>query len=117
MTGLFLIALAAAFNSGALMLVRFAERGIQWSAPVLSISVTSAGWLACSLLAYALAFVLTIRILATHYFGVAVPIFIGLQFAFSLLAARWVFHEPVEWSQLAGTIFILTGVALVAWKK
>ena len=117
MTAWLWIALAAGLNSGALVLMRFAGRDVHWSVPVFSISLTSMGWLACSLLAYALAFVLTIRILAMHHFGVAVPVFVGLQFVFSFLAARWVFREAVDTTHLLGVVLILAGIALVAWKK
>jgi multidrug transporter EmrE-like cation transporter len=116
MTGWFWIALAAGLNSGALILMRFAGRDMHGSAPFSSISFTSAAWLACSLLAYGLAFLLTIRILTLHHFGVAVPLFVGFQFAFSLLAARWVFYETVDFMQLAGVMLILAGVALIAWR-
>jgi drug/metabolite transporter (DMT)-like permease len=68
------------------------------------------------LLAYALAFMLTIRILSVHAFGQAVPVFIALPFVFSLLAARWVFQESVSWQQLGGVFLILAGVTLVAWR-
>jgi multidrug transporter EmrE-like cation transporter len=111
------IALAAGLNSAALVLMRFAGRDIHWSDPVFSISLTSIGWLACSALAYVLAFALTLRILAVHQFGVAVPVFVGLQFAFSFLAAWWIFRETIDTTQLLGVVLILTGVAVVAMRK
>lgn len=111
------IALAAGLNSAALVLMRFAGRDIHWTAPVFSISLASMGWLACSVLAYGLAFLLTIRILAMHQFGVAVPVFVGLQFAFSFMAARWIFRESVDTTQLLGVVLILAGVSLVAMRK
>jgi undecaprenyl phosphate-alpha-L-ara4N flippase subunit ArnE len=116
MTGWLWIALAAGLNSGALILMRFAGREMHGSAAFFSISLTSAGWLAGSLLAYGLAFLLTIRILAVQHFGVAVPLFVGLQFVFSLMAARWVFHEAVNFLQLAGVMLILAGAALISWR-
>ncbi|NDC62005.1 MAG: hypothetical protein EBZ60_08365, partial [Betaproteobacteria bacterium] len=66
------ITLAAGPNSAALVLMRFMGRGTDWTASVFSIGLTSMGLLACSVLAYGLAFVLTIRILAMHQFEVAV---------------------------------------------
>lgn len=111
------IALAAGLNSAALVLMRFAGRDIHWTAPVFSISLSSMVWLACSVLAYGLAFVLTIRILSIHQFGVAVPVFVGLQLAFSFMAAWWLFRESLDTTQLLGVVLILTGVALVAMRK
>jgi undecaprenyl phosphate-alpha-L-ara4N flippase subunit ArnE len=117
MTAWVWVALAAALNCTALVLLRLAERGMAWQAPVWSVSWQSLAWLGLSLLAYAVAFVLTIRILSVHAFGQAVPVFVALQFVFSLLAARWVFQESVSWLQLCGVLLIVGGVTLVAWKS
>ena len=117
MTGLLLITLAALFNSAALICLRVAGREIQWASPVLSVGLHGLLMLACGLLAYLMAFILTIRILANHDFGYAVPMFVGIQFVFSLLAARWVFNETINWVQVMGALLIALGVSLLAWKE
>ena len=117
MTGLLLITLAALFNSAALICLRVAGREIQWASPVLSVGLHGLLMLACGLLAYLTAFLLTIRILANHDFGYAVPMFVGLQFVFSLLAAHWLFHEPLNWPHFAGAVLILLGVGLIASQR
>jgi drug/metabolite transporter (DMT)-like permease len=117
MTGLLVITLAALLNSAALICLRVAGREIQWVSPVLTVGLHGLLMLGCGLLAYLTAFFLTIRILANHDFGYAVPMFVGIQFIFSLLAARWVFNETINWVQVAGALLIALGVSLLVWKE
>lgn len=112
-TGL-LFVLTALLNTGALVLIRLAGPDVRWSGLTLSMSLRGMGFLLAGLLAYALAFLLTVRILSLSRFGLAVPVFVGLQFVFSLLTARFVFHEPLSWPHLGGVLLILGGIALAA---
>ena len=112
-TGL-LFVLTALLNTGALALIRLAGPGVRWSGMTLSLSLRGMVFLVGGVLAYALAFLLTVRLLSLSRFGMAVPVFVGLQFLFSLLTARFVFHESLTWMHLGGALLILGGIALVA---
>lgn len=111
---MFTIALAALCNASALWMLRMAGQGFAYKDLWLSVRLDSVGWLLGGVAAYALAFLLTVRILATHTFAVAVPIFIGLQFVFTALLAQLVLHESQPFSVWLGMAVILGGVALVA---
>jgi drug/metabolite transporter (DMT)-like permease len=117
MTGTMLIALAALLNSAALVCLRWAERDIHWNQVTLSISLPSLGFLGLGVLAYGLAFVLTIRIMGQNDLAYTVPVFVGLQFVFSMLAARFAFQEQLSWTHGAGAMCILLGVVLIGWRR
>ena len=117
MNGTMLIALAALLNSAALICLRWAERDITWSQATLSISLPSLGFLGLGILAYGLAFVLTIRIMGQNELAYSVPVIVGLQFVFSMLAARFAFQEQLSWTHGAGVMCILLGLALMGWRR
>lgn len=117
MSGLMLIALGALLNSTALVCLRWAERDMHWAQSTLSISLSSLGYLSGGVLAYGLAFLLTLRIMGQNELAFAVPVFVGLQFVFSLLAAHWLFHETLNWPHFAGAVLILLGVGLIASQR
>ena len=112
-----LIALAALLNSAALVCLRWAERDIHWNHATLSISLPSLGFLGLGVLAYGMAFVLTIRIMGQNDLAYTVPVFVGLQFVFSMLAARFAFQEQLSWTHGAGAVCILLGVVLIGWRR
>lgn len=66
---------------------------------------------ACGL-AFAAAGALWMYILKHYAFGVAYPLS-SLAYLFGMLAALWIFHEPVSWAQWLGVVLIMSGCALV----
>ena len=83
----FLFVLTALLNTGALALLRRAGPDVRWAGWLPDINLRGFLFLSAGLLAYAIAFLLTVRILSVARFSVAVPLFVALQFMFSLLLA------------------------------
>ena len=69
--------------------------------------------LACSGISIALASVLWMYILKHFDFSVAYPM-ISISYIFGMLAAVYIFHEPVPMSRWIGVAFIFIGVVFVA---
>lgn len=110
----FLFVLTALLNTGALALLRQAGPDVRWTGWLPEVNLRGLLFLSAGLLAYAFAFLLTVRILSLTRFGMAVPLFVALQFVFSLLLAYFVFNEPLSWAHLGGVLLILGGVAMIS---
>lgn len=112
MTTSALFVLTALLNTSALALLRLAGPDVRWNELWPAVTLRGALFLFCGLLAYAVAFLLTVRILSLTRFSVAAPLFVALQFLFSLSLAHFAFDEPLSWSQLGGIALILAGIVL-----
>lgn len=114
MSNLLIIASASACNTFALVLLKMAGNKMSDNLPILSF--LSKSWLLIlgggSL--YMLAFVLTIKILTDSTFLTAVPIFVGINFFFTVMVSLFLFKEPIFLSTLAGVGFIFLGVWLIS---
>lgn len=111
--GLLWVLLAAAFNTGALALLRLAGGGIQYQAGVLTAGVLPLLYLLAGLMCYGVAFLLTVRILALSSFIVAVPVFVALQFVFSSVLALLLLGESLSGQGWLGLLVILLGIVLL----
>lgn len=110
----FLFVLTALLNTGALALLRRAGPDVRWVGWLPEVNLRGLLFLLAGLLAYAVAFLLTVRILSLARFGMAVPLFVALQFVFSLLLAHFAFDEPMSWMHWVGVLLILGGVAMIS---
>jgi multidrug transporter EmrE-like cation transporter len=114
MSGIFIIACASACNTFALLLLKMAGKNMT---PNLSLwlFLHKSGLLVIGgMFLYGLSFILTIKILADNAFLTAVPIFVGINFFFTVLVSLFIFKEPIMFSSLAGIGFIFLGVWLIS---
>ena len=114
MSGLFIIACASACNTFALVLLKMAGKLM---APDLSLWLfLHKSWLFVvgGVFLYGLSFILTIKILADNTFLTAVPLFVGINFFFTVMVSLFIFKEPIMISSLAGIGFIFLGVWLIS---
>lgn len=108
------ILLAAAFNAGALALLRTAGVQITWQNSILAVPLTGLLTLLAGMFLYVAALLVTLRILALHQFIVAVPLFVGVQFIFTALLALGLFNETLNWQGWLGIGIIFMGISLLA---
>ncbi len=114
MSNLLLIATASACNTFALILLKMA--GNKMSANLALTVFLSKSWLLIfgGAFLYFFSFILTIKILADNTFLAAVPLFVGINFFFTVMASLFLFKEPIMLSSLAGVAFIFLGVWLIS---
>ena len=108
------IVLAAALNASALALLRTAGLQITWQHSILAVPLNGLLALLAGILLYAVALLVTLRILILHQFIVAVPLFVGVQFVFTALLAYGLFHETLSLQGWLGIAIILFGISLLA---
>ena len=114
MNGLFIIACASVCNTFALVLLKMAGKQM---APGLSLWLfLHKSWILVlgGMILYGLSFVLTIKILADNTFFTAVPIFVGINFFFTVIVSLFIFKESIMPSSLFGIGFIFLGVWLIS---
>ena len=114
MQGGFWIILAAGFNASALALLRTAGVQIKWHNALLSIPLSALLSLAAGLALYAVALVITLRILALYEFIIAVPLFVGVQFIFTSILAYGIFNETLGTQGWVGILIIFIGICVLA---
>lgn len=85
--------------------------GFTWSWSYVWALLTN-GYLALCGVSFAVSGVLWMMILRRFPFAVAYPL-AALAYVFGLLAAMFVFHESVAWTQWIGVLLIMAGCALV----
>lgn len=68
---------------------------------------------ACSGISIALASILWFHIIRNYDFSIAYPM-ISLSYVFGILAAVFIFNEPVPVTRWIGVAFIIVGVVLIA---
>lgn len=66
------------------------------------------------LLCYAFATLCWIRVLSSEPLNVAYPLLVSITFALVILSASLIFHEAFGLQKLAGIVFILIGITLMA---
>lgn len=93
-----------------LALARMGEFSLSWK--FFSAQLTNWWFLGCGI-TFTVATVLWLYILKNFPFGVAYPLSC-MSYAFGLVAALFVFKEPVSFSQWAGVLLIMAGCALIA---
>lgn len=108
------IVLAAALNASALALLRTAGLQITWQHSILAVPLNGLLALLAGILLYAVALLVTLRILTLHQFIVAVPLFVGVPFVFTALLAYGLFHETLSLQGWLGIAIILFGISLLA---
>ena len=108
------IVLAAALNASALALLRTAGLQMTWQHSILAVPLNGLLALLAGILLYAVALLVTLRILTLHQFIVAVPLFVGVQFVFTALLAYGLFHETLSLQGWLGIAIILFGISLLA---
>jgi multidrug transporter EmrE-like cation transporter len=112
--GLFIIAAASACNTFALVLLKMAGSKMNTELSLWAFINNSWLFLLGGALLYLLSFVLTIKILADNTFLAAVPIFVGINFFFTVMVSLFLFKEPIILSSLAGVGLIFLGVWLIS---
>jgi multidrug transporter EmrE-like cation transporter len=113
-SNLLIIAAASACNTFALVLLKMAGNKMIANLPILAFLSKSWLFILGGAFLYILSFVLTIKILADNNFLTAVPIFVGINFFFTVMVSLFLFKEPIFLSTLAGVGFIFLGVWLIS---
>ena len=83
----------------------------KWSWAFFRAQLTNWWYLGCGI-SFAVATVLWFYILKHFPFSIAYPLS-SLSYIFGTMAAIWVFHEQVAWSQWLGVLLIMAGAALM----
>ena len=82
-----------------------------WSWAFVWSQVTNWSWLACGI-SFTAAGILWMYILKHWSFSQAYPLS-SLAYVFGMIAAMFVFHEHIAWTQWLGILFIMAGCYLV----